>query len=95
MKVKLDEFYLDVLINGLFQHKDRCFDSTEVDFPAFLLRLVDESEQMKPGRKKKITFQPEEIKLIRRCLLEWRNEEIQAGKEVGIEVVTEALEKFI
>lgn len=69
---------------GLFEHKDRYFASTEVDFPAFLLRLVDESEQLKPGRKKKITFEPEEIKLVRRCLLEWRNEELQAGKEVGV-----------
>lgn len=90
MKVKLDSYYLDVLVNGLYQHKDNYGNISP-----FLLRLVKESEQIKHNRKKKLIFQPDEVMLIRTCLLDWQNEEIRAGKEVAVEVITELLEKFI
>ena len=93
MKVKLDSFYLGVVINGLSKYKDSI--NAEPGSNAFLLRLVDECEHLKPGRKKKFVFQPVEISLVRACLLAWRNDEIQAEKEVAVELISETLAKFL
>ncbi len=93
MKVKLDSFYIGVVINGLYKYR-HCYEC-ETDFSDFLLRLVNQYEELKPGRKKKIAFQTEEIKFIRTCLMAWRNDEIRAKKEVGVEVISETLIKFL
>lgn len=93
MKVKLDSFYLGVVINGASKYKD--IGNSEADSNAFLLRLVDEYEHLKPGRKKRFVFQPVEIRLIRNCLMAWRNEEIQAEKEVAVELISETLATFL
>ncbi len=90
MKVRLDGYYLNVLINGIYTHRECCNDVS-----SFLLRLVNESEKMKSNRKKSFVFQPDEIKVIRSCLLEWRNEQIRAEKEIAVEVINELLVKFI
>ena len=93
IKVKLDSFYLGVVINGLSKYKDST--NAEADSKAFLLRLVDEYEHLKPGRKKKFVFRPVEISFIRACLLAWRNDEIHAEKEVAVELISETLAKFL
>ncbi len=90
IKVKLNGYYLNVLINGLFQHRD-CYG----DISDFLFRLVNENEKMKSNRKKRFVFQPDEIKIIRSCLLDWRNEQIRAEKETAVEVINELIVKFI
>nr|WP_288556759.1 hypothetical protein [uncultured Mediterraneibacter sp.] len=78
MEVKLDDYEVRVLINGLMkQHRDYDTETnSQIDF--LTLRLCDIAEAMKPGRKKKIPFEPVEIRVIRQCLLAWRNSEIQA-----------------
>ena len=78
MEVKLDDYEVRVLINGLVkQHRDYDTETnSQIDF--LTLRLCDIAEAMKPGRKKKIPFEPIEIRVIRQCLLAWRNSEIQA-----------------
>ncbi len=88
--IKLDQYELDVLINGLYQHRE-CYGNIS----AFLLRLVNESEQFKNTRKRKILFQPSEKHLVRTCLLDRRYEQIQAEKQGAVEAITELLEKFI
>lgn len=93
MKVKLDSFCLGVVINGLSKYKDSI--NAGADSNAFLLRLVYEYEHLKPERKKKFVFQMDEISLVRACLLAWRNDEIQAEKEVAIELISEILAKFL
>lgn len=95
MKIKLDDYYVRVLINGLFQQRKDYDAETNDQISDLLLRLVDLSDTMKPGRKKKISFEPEEIRLIRRCLMEWRNREIQAEKDVAVEVISELLILFM
>jgi hypothetical protein len=95
MKVKLDNFYLGVVINSLNKHRDSFGSNTELDCNAFLLRLVDEYEHLNPGRKKRFVFQPVEISIARACLLNWRNDEIQAEKEVAVGLVSETLAKFL
>ncbi len=93
MKVKLDSFYLGVVINGLHKYRHCC--EAETGFTDFLLRLVKQYEKLMSGRKKKIAFRPEEIHFIRICLMAWRNDEIRAEKEIDVEVISETLAKFL
>ena len=55
------------------------------------LGLCDIAEAMKPGRKKKIPFEPVETRVIRHCLVDWRNREISQGNDVASEVIGELL----
>ena len=95
MKVKLDSFYLNVLINGLYTQRSSYDNETNSLIDTLLLRLVDESKMMKANRKKKLLFEPVEVSIIRQCLCDWRNQQIQAEKEDAVEVISELLEKFI
>ena len=91
MKVKLDDYEMRVLINGLIQ-QHRSYDAeTNGQIDALALRLCDIAEAMKPGRKKKISFEPVEIRVIRHCLVDWRNREINQGNDVASEVIGELL----
>ena len=91
MKVRLDCFYLNVLINGLYSQRSRYDDQTNRIIDILLLRLVDESETMKSNRKKKILFEPVEVSAIRQCLFDWRNQQIEVDKDVAVEVIGELL----
>lgn len=95
MKVKLDSFYLNVLINGLYSQRTRYDGDTNNRIDTLLLRLVDESNTMKANRKKKLLFEPVELSTIRQCLLDWRNQQIQAEEEVAVELIGELLAMFI
>lgn len=91
MKVKLDDYEVRVLINGLMQ-QHRSYDAeTNGQIDALALRLCDIAEAMKPGRKKKIPFEPVEIRVICQCLIDWRNREISQGNDVASEVIGELL----
>ena len=91
MNVKLDDYEVRVLINGLVQ-QHRSYDAeTNGQIDALALRLCDIAEAMKPGRKKKIPFEPVEIRVICQCLMEWRNREISQGNDVTSEVIGELL----
>ena len=94
MKVKLDDYEVRVLINGLVkQHRD--YDAeTNSQIEALALCLCDIAEAMNPGRKKKISFEPVEIKIIRQCLVEWRNREIQVKRHGAVDALNELLIRF-
>ena len=91
MKVKLDDYYVRVLINGLFEHRGDCGEKANETINELLIRLVGISDEMKPNRKKKIEFSSEEASVIVKCLVNWRNEEIQAEKHTAVEVISELL----
>ena len=94
MKVKLDDYEVRVLINGLVQ-QHRSYDTeTNSQIEALALRLCDIAEAMKPGRKKKIPFEPVEIRVIRHCLMEWRNREIQTERHGAVDALNELLIRF-
>ena len=94
MNVKLDDYEVWVLINGLIQ-QHRSYDAeNNGQIDSLALRLCDIAEAMKPGRKKKIPFEPVEIKIIRQCLMEWRNREIQAERYGAVDALTELLIQF-
>lgn len=76
MNVKLDDYEVRVLINGLIQ-QHRSYDAeTNGQIDSLALRLCDIAEAMKPGRKKKIPFEPVEI---------------SQGNDVASEVIGELL----
>ena len=73
----------------------RSYDAeTNGQIDALALRLCDIAEAMKPERKKKIPFEPVEIRVICQCLMEWRNREIQAERYGAVDALTELLMQF-
>lgn len=95
MKVKLDCFYLNVLINGLYTHRSSYDSENNNRIDTLLLRLVAESKTMKTTRKRKLLFEPVEVSIIRQCLCDWRNQQIQAEKEAAVELIGELLAMYI
>ena len=83
-----------MLINGLVQQHRGYGAETNGQLDALALRVCDIAEAMKPGRKKKIPFEPVEIKIIRQCLMEWRNREIQAERHGAVDALYELLIRF-
>ena len=97
MKVKLDDYDVRTLVNGLYQQRSDYDDDTNTAIDTLILRLADISDtlQKHPCRKKKIPFEPVEVKLIRYVLNEWRNRELQAGKDGRAEAIGELMISFI
>lgn len=95
MRVKLDCFYLNVLINGLYSQRSSYDGEKNRHIDTVLLRLVDESETMRTSRKKKLLFEPVEVSIIRQCLCDWRNQQIEAEKEAAVELIGELLAMYI
>lgn len=94
MKVKLDDYYVRVLINGLFSHRNDYDDGTNEIINNLLLNLVDISDKMKPNRRSKVEFSPSESIVIIKCLNDWRNEQLREEKFTAAEVIGELLEIF-
>ena len=94
MKVKLDDCEVRVLINGLIQQHRGYDTETNAQIDNLALRLCDIAEAMKPGRKKKISFEPVETRVTCQCLMEWRNREIQAKRLGAVDALNELLIRF-
>ena len=83
-----------MLINGLIQ-QHRSYDAeTNGQIDSLALRLCDIAEAMKPGRKKKISFEPVEIKSNLSVPYGWRNPEIQAKRHGAVDAINELLIRF-
>ena len=95
MKIKLDDFYVRALINVLMNQRGQYDDETNISLDDILLYLVDVLESIKPNRKKKIPFQSVDTKVIRQCLIQQRNIEIEANKQGAVDVLNELLILFI
>ena len=94
MKLKLDDYEVRVLINGLIQQHRGYDTETNAQIDNLALRLCDIAEAMKPGRKKKISFEPVETRVTCQCLMEWRNREIQAKRLGAVDALNELLIRF-
>lgn len=94
-KIKLDPYDLGIVINGLYSYRQSCTLEVVKQIDSLLLWLMDIFEKMKPGRKKKIELNSDQISLIMRCLNEWRNSFLSDGNNNKAEAVTETLIKFI
>ena len=94
MKVTLDDYEVRVLINSLIQQHRGYDTETNAQIDNLALRLCDIAEAMKPGRKKKIPFEPVETRVTCQCLMEWRNREIQAKRLGAVDALNELLIRF-
>ena len=75
------------------QHRSYDAETTgQID--VLVLRLCDNAEALKLGRKKKISFEPVEIRVICQCLMEWRNREIQAKRHGAVDAINVLLIRF-
>ena len=91
MKVKMNDYDLRVLINCLVQQHREYDTETNAQIDNLAFRLCDITEAMKPGRKKRILFELVEIRVIRHCLIDWRNREISQENDAASEVIGELL----
>jgi len=94
MKVKLDDYEIRVLINGLYQQRCDYDPQTNNEIDGLLLQLLRKSENTKLCRRRKFRFEPHEISLIRMCLIEWRNHQLLAGKKGAAEAISELVILF-
>ncbi len=94
MKVKLDNYEMDILINGLFQQRCDYDAQTNGDIDDFLLQVVQKVKHKKLCRRQKFRFEPQETRLIRMCLIQWRNQQLQAQKQEAAEAISDLIILF-
>ena len=94
MKVKLDDYKIDLLINGLFQQRCDYDAQTNSDIDDLLLQIVQKVKHKKLCRRQKFHFELQETKLIRLCLIQWRNQQLQAQKQGATEAISELIILF-
>ena len=93
-KIKLDDYDIRVVINGLAQYRKTAPDEDLDVIEPMLLRLIRELKDLKPGKRTKLPFSPEEKRLIRFYLNEWRNQLIRDNNLGGIDGVTDVMVKY-
>ena len=93
-KIKLDDYDIRVVINGLAQYRKTAPDEDLDVIEPMLLRLIRVLKDLKPGKRTKLPFSPEEKRLIRFYLNEWRNQLIQENNLGGMDGVSDVMLKF-
>ena len=93
-KIKLDDYDLRVIVTGMMKYRDTApTEQLEVIDP-MLLRLFDTIKALKPGKRTKCLFSPEEKRLVRFYLNEWRNQLIRENNLGGMDGVSDVMLKF-
>lgn len=93
-KIKLDDYEIKVAINGLYRYRKTVSAEAQDVIDPLLLRLIEVSKELKPGKRTKLPFSPEEKHLIRFCLNDWRNQLIQDNNLGGMDGVSDVMLKF-
>lgn len=93
-KIKLDDYDIRVVINGLAQYRKAVPDEDLDVIEPMLLRLIRVLKDLKPGKRTKLPFSPEEKRLIRFYLNEWRNQLIRENNLGGMDGVSDVMLKF-
>lgn len=94
-KIKLGDYDLRVIVTGLMKYRDSASAEELEIMDPMLLRLFDTIKALKPGKRTKCFFSPEEKHLILFYLNEWRNQLIRDNNLGGMDCVTEVMMKFI
>lgn len=94
MKVKLDDYEIDLLINGLFQQRCDYDAQTNREIEDLLLQIVQKVNHKRLRCRHKLRFEPQETRLIRMCLIQWRNQQLQAQKYGAAEAIAELIILF-
>lgn len=93
-KIKLGDYDLRVIVTGLMKYRNYA-PAEELDvMDPMLFRLFDTIKALKPGKRTKCLFSPEEKRLIRFYLNDWRNKLIQENNLGGMDGVSDVLSKF-
>ena len=95
MKIKLDDYEIDILINGLFQQRSDYDAQTNGEIEDILLQIVQKSKHITLRRKRKFCFTSLEVRLIRMCLIRWRNQQMLLGKKDAAEIISELIILFV
>ena len=93
-KIKLDDYDIRVVINGLAQYRKTAPDEDLDVIEPMLLRLIRVLKDLNPGKRTKLPFSPEEKRLIRFYLNEWRNQLIRENNLGGMDGVSAVMLKF-
>ena len=93
-KIKLDDYGIRVVINGLAQYRKTAPDEDLDVIEPMLLRLIRVLKDLNPGKRTKLPFSPEEKRLIRFYLNEWRNQLIRENNLGGMDGVSAVMLKF-
>ena len=93
-KIKLDDYGIRVVINGLAQYRKTAPDEDLDVIEPMLLRLIRVLKDLNPGKRTKLPFSPEEKRLIRFYLNEWRNQLIRENNLGGMDGVSDVMLKF-
>lgn len=93
-KIKLDDYDIRVVINGLAQYRKAAPDEDLDVIEPMLLRLIRVLKDLNPGKRTKLPFSPEEKRLIRFYLNEWRNQLIRENDLGGMDGVSDVMLKF-
>lgn len=93
-KIKLDDYDIRVVINGLAQYRKTAPDEDLDVIEPMLLRLIRVLKDLRPGKRTKLPFSPEEKRLIRFYLNEWRNQLIRENNLGGMDGVSDVMLKF-
>jgi ABC-type bacteriocin/lantibiotic exporter with double-glycine peptidase domain len=95
MKVKLNDYEIDTLIiNSLFRQRYDYDAQTNRAIDGLLLQVVQKVKHKKLCRRQKFRFEPQETKLIRMCLIQWRNQQLQAQKQGAADAISDLIILF-
>lgn len=93
-KIKLDDYDIRIVINGLAQYRKTAPDEDLDVIEPMLLQLIRVLKDLKPGKHTKLPFSPEEKRLTRFYLNEWRNQLIRENNLGGMDGVSDVMLKF-
>ena len=93
-KIKLDDYDIRVVINCLAQYRKTAPDEDLDVIEPMLLWLIRVLKDLEPSKRTKLPFSPEEERLIRFYLNEWRNQLIRENNLGGMDGVSDVMLKF-
>lgn len=93
MTVRMDQYDLKTVINGMYQTREAFDEAQQDEIGRVILKLIDYCERMKPCRRAKICLESGEARMVLLCLNEWRNRFITAGKAEAAAGVGEVMVK--
>ena len=92
MKTRLDHYELKSLVNGLYSLRNNYNDTkTKSLIDSLILRIISIHDSTALHRRAKIRFSDAERYIIIKCLTDWRNLFLRAGKPDAADGVGELL----
>ena len=92
---KLSYYDVGLLITCLHQMKKNYNQESIDSINEILLSLLDIQDSIKPGKKKRISFDAEDVHLMRYCLVDWRNQFLREEKLGAADAIAEVLFKLV